>query len=55
MILVSKLIKIVLGILFVALGILAIISWWGDVLILIRGGIGFVLILLGLICFAILD
>ncbi len=51
----SKAIKIILGVAFIALGLFTIVLWWTDVLALIRGGIGLVLILAGLICFAILD
>jgi hypothetical protein len=53
--LISKIIKIVIGIVLIALGIWTITLWWKDVLALIRGGVGFVLILAGLIAFAVLD
>ena len=52
---ISKLIKLVLGVVFVAFGVWAIVVWWGDVLLLVRGGVGFMLILVGLVCFAVLD
>lgn len=51
----SKAVKIILGALFILVGLWVIVMWWGDVLALIRGGLGFVLILAGLICFAVLD
>ncbi len=51
----SKIIKILIGIALIALGIWTIVIWWGDVLSLIRGGIGMGLILAGLIAFAVLD
>ncbi len=51
----SKAIKVLLGVAFVALGLFTMVMWWGDVLGLIRGGLGFVFILAGLVCFAILD
>ena len=51
----GKLIKIVIGIVLIGLGIFTIYIWWNDVLALIRGGIGLILILAGLIAFAVLD
>lgn len=51
----GKLIKVLVGIVFIGLGIFTIVIWWGDVLALIRGGLGTALILAGLIAFAILD
>ncbi|MBI5699654.1 hypothetical protein HZC35_05000 [Candidatus Saganbacteria bacterium] len=51
----NKAIKILIGVALVALGIYLIVIWWGDVLALIRGGLGMGLILAGLIFFAILD
>lgn len=48
----GKLLKVVIGIILVGLGAYAIYLWWGDLLVLIRGGIGLVLILAGLITFA---
>lgn len=52
---VSKIIKIVFGLVFIVLGIASIIYWWGDVLSLIRGGLGITLIMAGLVAFALLD
>ena len=51
----SKILKIIIGLVLIALGIYLIWLWWGDVLALIRGGLGLTLILAGLIFFAILD
>ncbi|HTY12676.1 MAG TPA: hypothetical protein VMD02_00650 [Candidatus Omnitrophota bacterium] len=51
----SKAVKLIIGIALIALGIWTIVIWWGDVLTMIRGGIGLVLILAGLIAFAVLD
>jgi len=48
----GKVIKVVVGIVLVALGAWTIYLWWADLLTLIRGGIGLVLILAGLIAFA---
>lgn len=48
----GKIIKVLIGIILVALGAWTIYLWWGDLLVLIRGGIGLVLILAGLIAFA---
>ena len=45
--------KIVLGVVLVIIGIWAIISWRWDVLALIRGSIGVIILLAGAICFAI--
>jgi len=49
---VSKIIKVLLGLAFIALGAWTIALWWNDLLTLIRGGIGLFLILAGLIAFA---
>lgn len=51
---ISKLIKAVLGLAFILVGLWAVIFWWGDLLILVRGGIGLFLILLGLIALALI-
>jgi len=45
--------KIVLGIVLVIIGIWAIVCWRWDVLALIRGSIGVIILLAGVICFAI--
>jgi hypothetical protein len=49
---VGKIVKVLIGLILVALGAWTIYLWWGDLLTLIRGGIGLVLILSGLIAFA---
>ena len=45
--------KIALGVILLIIGILAIICWRWDVLALIRGSIGVIILLAGAICFAI--
>ena len=49
---VGKVIKVLIGVVLIALGAWTIWLWWGDLLTLVRGGIGLVLILSGLIAFA---
>jgi len=49
----STIFKVVLGLAFLLLGALAIITWWQDLLILVRGCIGLFLILAGIITLAI--
>lgn len=51
----GKALKIIIGIALILIGAYAIYLWWGDVLTLIRGGIGLAIILAGLIAFALLD
>ncbi len=51
----SRSIKVILGIILAVVGLWMIVIWWGDVLSLIRGGLGFAFILAGLACFALLD
>lgn len=48
----GKFLKVLIGVVLVALGAGTIYLWWGDLLTLIRGGIGLCLILAGLIAFA---
>lgn len=50
---ISTLFKVVLGLVFLALGVLAIIKWLPDLLAVIRGCIGLFLILAGIITLAI--
>jgi len=50
---ISTIFKIILGLVFLVLGILAIISWWKDLLLVIRGCIGPFLVLAAIITFAI--
>lgn len=52
---VSKVIKITFGLVFIVLGIASIVYWWNDVLSLVRGGLGIALILAGLVALALLD
>jgi hypothetical protein len=49
---VAKVIKVLVGLLLIGLGALAIWVWWADLQTLFRGGIGLVLLLCGLIAFA---
>ena len=49
----STVLKVLLGLVFLALGALAIIKWWPDLLTLIKGGIGLFLLLAGVITLAI--
>ena len=49
----STLFKVVLGLAFLALGAIAILKWWGLLLIIIKGCIGLFLILAGVITLAI--
>ena len=46
-------IKMILGVVLVALGVVAVVVWWEELLMLIRGGIGLFLVLVGLITIAI--
>lgn len=50
---VSTFFKVVLGLLFLALGVLAVMRWWGNLLIVVKGCIGLFLILAGVITLAI--
>ena len=45
--------KVILGLVFLALGVLAIMRWWGDLVTVVRGCIGLFLILAGIITLAI--
>ena len=49
----ATLFKVVLGLAFLVLGGWAILRYWGDLLIIIKGGIGLFLILAGVITLAI--
>ncbi len=50
---VSGILKLVLGLAFLVLGVWAIISWWQDLLGVVRGSIGLLLVLAGVITLAI--
>ena len=45
--------KMILGVVLIALGVVAVVVWWQDLLNLIKGGIGLFLVLVGLITIAI--
>jgi uncharacterized membrane protein HdeD (DUF308 family) len=49
----STIFKVILGLVFLALGVLAIIKWLPDLLAVVRGCIGLFLILAGIITLAI--
>ena len=49
----STIFKVILGLVFLALGVWAIVVWWRDVLLVIRGCVGLFLILAGVITLAI--
>jgi len=45
--------KVLLGLVFLALGVLAIYRWWGNLLVVVSGCIGLFFILAGIITLAI--
>lgn len=49
----KMILKIIVGVILVALGVGAIYLWWPELLVLVKGVVGIVLILAGLIFFAI--
>jgi fatty acid desaturase len=49
----STILKVILGLAFLALGILAILKWWPDLLTIVKGCIGLFLVLAGIITLAI--
>lgn len=49
----STLFKVVLGLVFLALGVLAVLRWWKLLLMIAKGCIGLFLILAGIITLAI--
>jgi hypothetical protein len=49
----ATLFKVVLGLAFLVLGGLAILKYWGELLMIVQGGIGLFLILAGVITLAI--
>ncbi len=51
--LLSTLFKVVLGLVFLGLGVGAIIRWWGSLLIVFKGCVGLFAILVGIITLAI--
>jgi len=50
---IATVLKVILGLVFLVLGIWVIIAWWKDLLLVIRGCIGLFLILAAIITFAI--
>lgn len=50
---ISTILKVILGLVFLALGIWAIVGWWSDLINVIKGCIGPFLILAGIITLAI--
>ena len=51
---IAKFVKILIGLTLLSLGVWASLLWWGDMLSLVRGGLGLFLILTGLIAFALI-
>ena len=49
----STIFKVVLGLAFLVLGVLALLRWWGNLLIVVKGCIGLFLLLAGMITLAI--
>ena len=49
----STLLKVVLGIVFLVLGVYGVMRWWGQLLTIIKGCLGLFLILAGIITLAI--
>jgi hypothetical protein len=49
----SMIFKVILGLVFLALGVMAILQWWPQLLMIIKGCIGLFLILAGIITLAI--
>lgn len=50
---ISTIFKVILGLVFLALGVLAIVRWLPHLLVMVRGCIGLFLILAGIITLAI--
>jgi hypothetical protein len=48
----GKVLKVLIGLVLLALGAAAIYMWWPDLLVMVKGGVGLALILAGLIAFA---
>ncbi|MCM8795299.1 MAG: hypothetical protein NC928_01195 [Candidatus Omnitrophica bacterium] len=49
----STVFKVILGLVFLGLGVWAIIAWWRDLLLVVKGCIGLFLLLAGVITLAI--
>ena len=50
---ISTILKVILGLVFLALGVWAIVAWWRELILVIKGCIGPFLILAGIITLAI--
>ena len=50
---ISTILKVILALVLLTLGIVAILRWWQDLLLVIRGCIGLFLVLAAMITFAI--
>ena len=49
----GTILKVILGLAFLALGVLALMRWWGNLLYVAKGCIGLFLLLAGIITLAI--
>jgi len=49
----GTMLKVILGLAFLALGVLALMRWWGNLLYVAKGCIGLFLLLAGIITLAI--
>lgn len=49
----STILKVILGLAFLVLGVVAIVSWWSNLLMVVKGCLGLFLILAGVITLAI--
>ena len=50
---ISTIFKVILGLAFLVLGVVAIVSWWSNLLMVVKGCLGLFLILAGVITLAI--
>lgn len=51
--LIATVLKVILGLILIVLGILMVIGWWAQLVMVIKGCLGLFLILCGLIALAI--
>lgn len=49
----KALVKVLIGVVLIIIGLLAVIGWWKDLVVLFKGGIGLILIMAGAIAIAI--
>ena len=49
----STMLKVILGLAFLGLGAMAILTWWAYLMVMIKGSIGLFLVLAGVITLAI--